>query len=262
MMFSAEGRKALVTGGGGGLGAAICQALASQGADVAVADINMEMASAVAHRIGEETGRHDSFAVHLDVRDELSVERAMAEATQRLGAPDILVNCAGIAQPARFETMSTADWRRMLSVHLDGTFFCTRRALGPMLARGYGRVICLSSIVAATGAAYDTHYAAAKAGIEGLVRALAREVAARGVTVNAIAPGFFDTPMNDIASEAEIAEIRENILVGRLGAPAEIGALAVYLASDAAAYLTGQVVSPHGAFSYGRADQNAAKDFV
>ena len=94
------------------------------------------------------------------------------------------------------------------------------------------------------------------------MRALAREVASRGVTVNAIAPGFFDTPMNDIASEAEIAEIRKNILVGRLGDPAEIGALAVYLASDAAAYITGQVVSPHGGFSYGRVDQIAGEDVV
>lgn len=255
MMFSLEGHTALVTGAGGGLGAAICAAFAAQGADVAVADINLDAATAVAREIAVLTHRDRALAVHLDVVDEASVERAMTEATERLGAPDILVNCAGIAQLARFESMSTADWRRMMSVHLDGTFFCTRCALGPMLARRRGRVICLSSIAAGMGAACETHYAAAKAGVEGLVRALSREVASRGVTVNAIAPGFFDTPINAIGSEEEMAEFRRNILVGRLGAPAEIGALAVYIASDEAAYLTGQVISPNGGITYGHADQ-------
>jgi 3-oxoacyl-[acyl-carrier protein] reductase len=255
MMFSLAGRNAFVTGAAGGLGAAICHALVSRGARVAVADMRIEMATGVSNRIAEQAGPDSSIAVRLDVADEASVELAIAEATERLGAPDILINAAGIAQLVRFETSSTADWRRMLGVHLDGTFFCTRRAIGPMLTRGYGRVICFSSIVATAGAAYETHYAAAKAGIEGLVRALSREVASRGVTVNAIAPGFFDTPINDISSEAEIAEIRQNILVGRLGTPAEVAALTVYLASDEAAYLTGQVINLNGGMSYGRVDQ-------
>jgi len=254
MMFSLKGRTAFVTGGGGGLGAAICTAFASQGAAVAVADLDLAAATAVVERL---SGVGAAIALAIDVADEASVDGAIAEATVRLAAPDILINCAGIAQLTRFESTSTADWRRMLGVHLDGAFFCTRRALGPMLERGYGRVICISSVAASMGAAGETHYAAAKAGIEGLVRALSREVAARGVTVNAIAPGFFDTPINSIGSEEEMAAFRRNILVGRLGWPAEIGALAVYMASDEAAYLTGQVISPNGGITYGHADQVA-----
>lgn len=254
-MFSLEGRTAFVTGAGGGLGSAICAAFALQGAAVALADLDLAAATAVAGRLGADT-----VAVAIDVADEDSVDRAITEATARLAAPDILVNCAGIAQLSGFESMATADWRRMMGVHLDGAFFCTRRAVGAMLERGYGRVICISSVAASMGAAGETHYAAAKAGVEGLVRALSREVAARGVTVNAIAPGFFDTPINSVGSEEEMAAFRRNILVGRLGVPAEIGALAVYLASDEAAYLTGQVVSPNGGVTYGHADQVAGAD--
>lgn len=124
-----------------------------------------------------------------------------------------------------------------------------------MLERRKGRIIATSSIVATTGVAYEVHYAAAKAGIEGMVKALAREVAARGVTVNAIAPGYFDTELNDLAPPEIMETIAANIPVGRFGRPAEIGALAAYLASDEAAYLTGEVISPHGCFSYGSADQ-------
>lgn len=255
MMFSLEGRTAFVTGAGGGLGAAISEAFVSQGAAVALADLNLDAATAVADRLGGDT-----VAVAIDVADEESVDRAITETTAQLAAPDIVVNCAGIAGLASFESMSTADWRRMMGVHLDGAFFCTRRTLAAMLGRGYGRVICISSVAASMGAAGETHYAAAKAGIEGLVRALSREVAARGVTVNAIAPGFFDTPINSIGSEEEMAAFRANILVGRLGVPAEIGALAVYIASDEAAYLTGQVISPNGGITYGHADQAAVPD--
>ena len=124
-----------------------------------------------------------------------------------------------------------------------------------MLERSWGRIICVSSIVATTGVSYEVHYAAAKAGIEGMVRALAREVASRGVTVNAIAPGYFDTPLNDLAPDGMMEELARNIPIGRLGHPSEIGALAAYLASGEAAYLTGQVISPNGCFSYGHADQ-------
>jgi 3-oxoacyl-[acyl-carrier protein] reductase len=252
-VFNLTGNTALVTGGGGGLGSAVVAALAAQGAAVVVTDLDEAAAEAVAK---DTTGPGRTVrSDRLDVTDESDVDRVFTDVEDALGPVSVLVAMAGIGQVVRFEELTYEYWRRMVSVHLDGTFLCSRRALGPMLERRKGRIIATSSIVATTGVAYEVHYAAAKAGIEGMVKALAREVAARGVTVNAIAPGYFDTQLNDLAPPEIMETIVTNIPLGRFGRPAEIGALAAYLASDEAAYLTGEVISPHGCFSYGSADQ-------
>ncbi|MEX0663287.1 MAG: SDR family NAD(P)-dependent oxidoreductase [Acidimicrobiia bacterium] len=254
-MFSLAGRSAFVTGAGGGLGSAVAAAFARQGADVALADVNVDAAASRAAELAREHPDRTVTAVSLEVTDPQSVSDAFARARSEIGAIDVLANVAGIGHLVRFEEMTFEEWRHMLAVHLDGTFLCTREAIGPMLANRFGRIICTSSIVATTGVSYEVHYTAAKGGIEGMVRALAREVASRLVTVNSIAPGYFDTPLNDLAPKEMVENLVRNVPVGRMGDPAEIGALAVYLASNEAAYLTGQVISPNGCFSYGYADQ-------
>ena len=253
-MFSLIERNALVTGAAGGLGSAIVDALAEAGANVAITDIDEAAAVAAAQVVGARFDRRAFPAIRCDVTDEASVRGAFAAAEGALGPIDTLVNVAGTFHPVRFEEMSFAAWRALLACHLDGTFLCTRQALPGMLVRGFGRIICTSSVAAAGGVAYEVAYGAAKGGIDGLVRSLAREVGRRGVTVNAIAPGYFDTPVNVAKPPDEKSLLTRNIPVGRFGKPAEVGALAVYLASDEAAYTTGQIISPNGAFTYGSAD--------
>ena len=252
-MFNLRGKTALVTGGGGGLWSAVAEALAGQGAIVVVTDLDGTAADAAAEKAAGTDRTVASY--QLDVTAEHDVDRVFTEVEHVFGPVGVLVAMAGIGQVVRFEELTYDDWRKMVAVHLDGTFLCSRRALGPMLDCRNGRIIATSSIVATTGVAYEVHYSAAKAGIEGMVKALAREVAARGVTVNAIAPGYFDTALNDSAPPEIMEAIVANIPVGRFGQPEEIGALVAYLASDEAAYLTGEVISPHGCFSYGSADQ-------
>lgn len=259
-MFSLEGRKALVTGAGGGLGSAIAEALATQGADVVLTDLYEAKAAAKVAEISERLSDRTLVSLAMDVTSEQSVRDTFVAAKERLGLIDVMVNVAGIAKIRPLHEMSFDEWREMLSIHLDGTFLGTRYALPDMLERGWGRVICVSSIVADTGVAYEAHYGAAKGGINGLIRSVAREVAPKGVTVNAIAPGYFDTPLSEMIPPEEYRLLSENIAVGRFGKPEEVGALAAYLASDEAAYITGEVLRPHGGFSYGHADLDAVSD--
>lgn len=252
-MFRLEGRRALITGGAGGLGRAIAEAFAGQGADVAVADRRSGAAAELAGELAERHAGRSFAGVEMDVTDERSVQDAVGRAAAQLGGPpDITVAAAGTAEVALIEDMSYAQWRAMTAVHLDGTFLAVRHTVGPMLASGWGRVICFSSVASLQGVARQAHYAAGKGGIDGLVRSFSREVADRGVTVNAIAPGYFESPLNDLASPERIEALTANVPAGRFGRPDEMGALAVYLASDEAAYLTGQVISPNGGFTYSR----------
>jgi 3-oxoacyl-[acyl-carrier protein] reductase len=249
-MFSLQGRRALICGGAGALGSAVGRALATQGANVVVGDVRPDAAAAAARSIGEAAPERVAGWVAMDVTDEDSVRAAVGDAARQLGGVDIVVPAAGVGRRIDFDRMSFTDWRWMLSIHLDGTFLCIRHALPAMIEQGFGRVICFSSIASLQGVAYQVDYAAAKGGIDGLVRSLAREVAGRGVTVNAIAPGYFESPLNDSGTQERVQALRESVPVGRFGDPAEIGALAVYLASDEAGYLTGQIVSPNGGFQF------------
>ena len=186
----------------------------------------------------------------MDVTDEDSVSAGVAAATEAVGAPDITVALAGVGELQLIEDMSFEQWRRMVAIHLDGTFLVIRHTLAPMLRNGWGRVICISSVASLQGCARQAHYAAGKGGVDALVRSLSREVAGRGVTVNAIAPGYIESPLNEMAPPGRIEALTANVPMGRFGYPLEIGALAAYLASPEAAYLTGEVISPNGGFKY------------
>ena len=249
-MFSLEGRTALLTGGAGGLGRAMAAALAEQGASVAVSDLRPEAASEIAGELAERHPAQAFAGVSMDVTDEASVTAGVAEATEAVGSPDIAVLAAGIGELQPIASMSFQQWRHMLAIHLDGTFLGIRHTVNPMIERGWGRVVCFSSVASLQGVARQAHYAAGKGGVDALVRSFSREVAADGVTVNAIAPGYVESPLNELAPPGRIEALTESVPAGRFGYPSEIGALAAYLASDEAAYLTGQIISPNGGFKY------------
>ena len=247
-----DGKVALVTGGGSGIGEAICQAFAAEGARVAVLDVNREAAELTAGLVAK------GHAVVADVSDSAAVDRAVAEAEAALGPLDVLVNNAGIAGGPNVDRMipraeqqlaeaaggaiTTAleatvrlpdeEWRRMLAVHLDGTFYCTRAALRSMAERRTGSIVNIASICGMEGCTGSPHYSAAKAGILGFTRAVGKEVILQGVRVNAIAPGYVDTPLLDVMSPLVRGATALQTPLGRLGTPREIAATAVFLASD------------------------------
>jgi len=270
-------RIALVTGGGSGIGRAICLTFAEEGARVVVNDIRLEAAEATVKEMSDPArGR----AIQADVADSAQVRAMFATIERELGGLDILVNNAGIALGAdedrealrrKFETrimetdsgqgiqahldvpenLSDEAWRRMIAVHLDGTFFCTREALRLMSRQNRGAIINLSSVAALAGLESVPHYSAAKGGILGFTRAVAREVASRGIRVNAICPGYIDTPMTQPMSPLMRAAARSRTPLGRSGEPREVAATALFLASDDGSFFTGQWLSPNGGLFIG-----------
>jgi len=270
-------RIALVTGGGSGIGRAICLTFAEEGARVVVNDIRLEAAEATVKEMSDPArGR----AIQADVADSAQVRAMFATIERELGGLDILVNNAGIALGAdedrealrrKFETrimetvsgqgiqthldvtetLSDEAWRRMIAVHLDGTFFCTREALRLMRRQNRGAIINLSSVAALAGLESVPHYSAAKGGILGFTRAVAREVASRGIRVNAICPGYIDTPMTQPMSPLMRAAARSRTPLGRSGEPREVAATALFLASDDGSFFTGQWLSPNGGLFIG-----------
>ncbi|HZS05407.1 MAG TPA: 3-oxoacyl-ACP reductase family protein [Blastocatellia bacterium] len=269
-----KNRIALVTGGGSGIGREICLVFAREGASVAVNDINAAGIEETIRLMGESGGR--ALAVPADVSDSDQVRRMFAAAHDRYGTLDILVNNAGIAEvrgpeetdrlnrifeaqmgemmsggPIRTrwemtQSMDDETWDRMLRVHLYGTFYCTREALKLMEPKSYGRIINISSIAATEGLDAAPHYSAAKAGILGFTRALAREVGPFGITVNAIAPGYIETPMTAPLSEAVRGAWIMNTPTKKSGKPKDIAVAALYLADEENDFMTGQVISPCG----------------
>lgn len=262
-------RVALITGAGSGLGRAMARSFASEGARVAINDISRDAANRVVTEL-VAAGR-EAMALVADVSDSVEVRAMFEELAERWGHLDILVNNAGIATIsdsvktnmairamelagtgtsataiAATRTMSDSQWRRTLSIHLDGTFYCTREALAIMEPRGSGRIINMASIAGTCGLAGSPDYSAAKAGIIGLTRSVAREVISSGVFVNAIAPGFVDTPLLDMLDEPMKGALALQIPIGRLGTPDEVAAVALFLASDDSSYFVGQVISPNG----------------
>lgn len=237
-----EGKRALVTGASRGIGRAVAQALAREGAEVIGTATTPEGAQGITASLGAVcaggTGRV------LDV----SRAQSIAELGAEMGGsmPDILVNNAGITRDGLLLRMKEEDWDAVIETDLGGVFRLTRLCLREMVRRRWGRIVSISSVVAASGNPGQANYCAAKAGVEGFTRALAREVAQRGVTVNAVAPGFIDTDMTRALSEAQREALAAQIPAARLGSPEDVAGAVVYLASDAAAYVTGQVLHVNG----------------
>jgi 3-oxoacyl-[acyl-carrier protein] reductase len=240
-MFDLTGMTALVTGATGGIGAAIAEALHQQGASLALSGTRADVLSATKHRLGS---RVDTFVCNL--ADAADAERLVPAVEAAMGALDILVNNAGVTRDALTMRMKDEDWAAVLDVNLTASFRLCRAALRGMLKRRHGRIISITSIVGVAGNPGQANYAAAKAGMIGLTKSLAREVASRGITVNCIAPGFIDTAMTAALTEGQKQAILASVPIGRLGAGREIAAAAVYLASREAAYVTGQTLHVNG----------------
>jgi 3-oxoacyl-[acyl-carrier protein] reductase len=240
-----EGRVAVVTGAASGIGKGIAIAFAREGADVVIADRATEEQAADVLRAIKESGRTALF-IRTDVSDQDSVRAMADEALSHFGRVDILVNNAGIFTESLLEDMPVEDWDRVVSTNLRGTFLCTRFLIGQMLERGDGRIINIASQLGQIGGGAVAHYSASKAGVIGLTKALAREVATRGVLVNAIAPGPIQTPLLDGETDewrdAKLAELP----IGRFGTVDEVTPTAVLLASDDGSYYVGQTLGPNG----------------
>lgn len=240
-----ENRAALVTGASRGIGRAIALALARQGARVAV---NYTRQAEAARRVVEEIEAlgGEAFPVQADVRDAAAVDTMVEKVGNRYGRLDILVNNAGIIRDGLLVRMKEEDWQEVLDTNLKGVFYCTRAAARLMIRQHRGRIINLASVVGLMGNAGQANYASAKAGIIGFTRAVARELAPRGITVNAVAPGFIETDMTAGLSPRAKERLLEAIPMGRLGRPEEVAGVVVFLASEAANYITGQTIAVDG----------------
>ena len=238
-------RVAIVTGAGQGIGRALAMGLAREGAKVVIAEINVKNALAVKEEI--EAGGGTAVALRTDVSDEPSVQAMLGDSLRQFGSIDILINNAGIFPVSSVEDMREEDWDRVIGTNLIGAFLCSRAVAGTFLRQGSGRVISITSGRAFQGAKNAAHYAASKAGIIGLSKSLALELAPRHITVNVICPGITDTAQpRGHQSEEQIYAQAQKIPLGRIGQPEDLVVAAVFLASDAAAFITGQTVIVNG----------------
>jgi 3-oxoacyl-[acyl-carrier protein] reductase len=239
-MFDLSGRSALVTGASGGIGEAVARQLHAQGATVVLAGRRRDTLTALAETLGERVRVEVA-----ELTDPQAAEQLVAAADAD-GGPDVLINNAGLTRDNLALRMKDEDWQTVLEVNLTAAFRLIRAALRGMLRRRWGRIINITSIVALTGNPGQANYAAAKAGMIGMTKSMAAEVASRGITVNCVAPGFIQTPMTAALSEDQRRRLLERVPVGRLGDPADIAAAIGYLASEEAAYVTGQTVHVNG----------------
>ncbi|NLM95749.1 MAG: SDR family oxidoreductase [Firmicutes bacterium] len=240
---------AIVTGAGSprGIGRAIALAFAKEGASVVVADVNPEGAKAVSQEIADLGGQ--SLAVQLDVTSEESVAAMVDQTIAKFGRIDVLVNNAGITQPIKVLDTTVEDWDRIMAVNLKGTFICSKAVIPTMIKQQYGRIVNISSVSGKRGGGVfgGAHYSAAKAGILGFAKALAREVAADGITVNSVAPGLIATDIRGGLEPEDVQkEMTKDIPVPRLGTPEEVAAAVLFLASPAAGYITGEEIDING----------------
>lgn len=242
-MFTLKDRVALVTGASQGIGRAIALALSCAGARVVLAARSKEKLQKLAEEIGNQRA---AFVVQMDVSDPQEVKAGFQQALERFGRLDVLVNNAAITRDGLALRMKAEDWEAVLRTNLTGAYFCIQQALGPMLRQRSGRIINVTSVVAESGNAGQANYIAAKAGLIGLTRAIAKEMASRNITVNAVAPGFISSPMTDPLPEKVKQEMVSRIPLGRMGQDVEVAAAVVFLASDEAGYITGHVLDVNG----------------
>jgi len=240
-MFDLSGKAALVTGASGGIGGAIARALHRQGATVTLSGTRADVLEKLSGELGE---RAHAIAARMD--DAGDIDRLAKEAEAAMGKIDVLVNNAGITRDNISMRMKDEEWEKVLQVNLTGTFRLTRAAMRGMMRRRHGRVINITSVVGVTGNPGQANYAAAKAGLIGMSKSLAQELASRAITVNCVAPGFIVTPMTDVLTDEQKKAILGRVPADRLGTPDEIAAGVVYLASDEAAYVTGQTLHING----------------
>ncbi len=240
-MFDLTGKSALVTGASGGIGAAIARALHGAGATVALSGTRETPLLALAEDLGAR-----AYVIPCNLSDPEAVEALPKAATDAMGALDILVNNAGITRDTLMMRMSDEQWAQVLDVNLTASMRLMRGVLRGMMKARWGRIVNISSVVGATGNPGQANYVASKAGLVGLSKALAQEVASRGITVNCVAPGFIATPMTEALTEAQQDAINARIPAGRMGTPEDIAAATLYLSSPAAAYVTGAVLHVNG----------------
>jgi 3-oxoacyl-[acyl-carrier protein] reductase len=240
-MFRLDGKAALVTGASGGIGSAIARTLHAQGAVVALSGTRRDALDRLAAELGER-----AFVCPADLRDATEPDALVAAAEQAAGPLAVLVNNAGMTRDMLALRMHDEDWQAVIDIDLTAPFRLARAALRGMLRRRAGRIINISSIVGATGNAGQANYAAAKAGLVGMSKALAQEVASRGITVNIVAPGFITTPMTDRLPEQQRSRLTDAIPLGRLGQPDDVAAAVVYLASNEAGWITGATLHVNG----------------
>jgi 3-oxoacyl-[acyl-carrier protein] reductase len=243
-MFSLKDKVALVTGASQGIGWDIAQALVVAGAKVAVAARTEEKLALLVGEIAAAGG--EAIAVKMDVADAEQVKAGFKQVIEKFGRLDILVNNAAITRDGLAVRMKPDDWDAVMRTNLTGAHLCIQQALGTMMRARAGRIINVSSVVAQMGNAGQANYVAAKAGLIGLTKAIAMEIASRNITVNAVAPGFIETPMTDVLSDKVKEELKGRIPLGRLGVPRDVAASIVFLASDEAAYITGHVLDVNG----------------
>ncbi len=240
-MFDLSGKSALVTGASGGIGGEIARALHAQGAKVGLSGTRLEPLEKLKVELGER-----AHVLPCDLGDAAGIEQLLKSSEAAMGAIDILVNNAGLTRDGLAMRMKDEDWQKVIDVNLTAGFRLARGALRGMMKKRWGRIIGITSIVGVTGNPGQANYAAAKAGMIGMSKAMAQEVASRGITVNCVAPGFIETQMTDALNEDQKARIMATIPTGRLGQSAEIAAAVIYLASTEAAYVTGQTIHVNG----------------
>ncbi len=241
-LFDLSGKRALVTGASGGIGQAIAQTLAKQGVRVALSGTRIDALEKVAQAVGE-----NAVIVPANLSDSASVEALVKSSEEKLGGPiDILINNAGLTRDGLAMRMKNEDWQSVLDVNLTAAFILSRAVLRSMMKNRWGRIISITSVVGVTGNAGQANYAASKAGLIGMSKALALEVASRGVTVNCVAPGFIATAMTDALNDEQKNAISSKIPAGTMGCSDDIAAAVLYLASQEARYVTGQTLHVNG----------------
>jgi 3-oxoacyl-[acyl-carrier protein] reductase len=239
-----EGKNALITGAAQGIGKSIALAMAKEGANIGVADINMSLAEQTSGEI-ESLGVR-SLAIALDVSDQANISGSFKDFVNEFGSMDILVNNAGITKDTVLLRMKEEDWDAVLNINLKGTFLCSKEAVKIMSKQRYGKIINISSVVAFMGNPGQANYSASKAGLIGLTKTIAKEYAGRGIRANAVAPGFIQTAMTEVLSDSVKDEMRSAIPLNEFGTPGDVAASVTFLASKDADYITGQVIHVNG----------------